>query len=194
MSNKPNITFRPIQPGDAAQVAEIWRAGLSQTYESMSDPMERERVQGFMKEYEERAFAKDGDVGPDGCNLVQRWGGKESFANGCKFMIVAIDDNATRTETVVLGCCGVKRGISEETDIQEKDATEVFSIWRLSVSADARGMGLGRLLMEKAEGWAVEHGGKKMILYTGNPAASSFYQKIGYGLTGAVREFEKILV
>lgn len=45
MSNKPNITFRPIEPGDAAQVAEIWRAGLSETYESTSHPMEKKKVE-----------------------------------------------------------------------------------------------------------------------------------------------------
>lgn len=156
--------------------------------------MEREKVKGFMKEYEERAFAKDGDVGPDGCNLIERWGGDESISSGCKCMIVAISNRDSSGDDTVLGCCGVKRGIDEATDIPDKDATDIFSIWRLSVSEDARGMGLGRLLMEKAEAYAVENGGKKMILYTGNPAASSFYQKIGYALTGAVREFEKILV
>jgi ribosomal protein S18 acetylase RimI-like enzyme len=189
--NNNNITFRSIQPADAPAVARIWRSGLRQTYDSINDPAEQKMVKGFMKEYEQQAFAVEGDVGPNGCNLMGHWGDDGDSNNGCKRMLIAVNNHS---DEAVLGCCGVKRGVSEGIDIEDETATDVFSIWRLSVSEDARGMGLGRLLMNEAEEWAKENGGTKMILYTGNPAASAFYQKIGYALTGAVREFEKHLV
>ena len=37
--------------------------------------------------------------------------------------------------------------------------------------------------MTACEAWAAEHGGKRMVLYTGNPAASMFYVKLGYTKT-----------
>ena len=176
--SSPNVTIRSIEPSDAPEVAKIWREGLSQTYQSICNPLWKLVMFILIKQMEMKAMGKKGDVGPDGCNLVERWGGTEypsEDSSGCKLMIVAIDNN----NKSVVGFCGVKRGTDETKDTEDKDITD-FSIWRLSVSKKARGMGLGKLLMTKTEEWAKENGGKKMILFTGNPAASKFYVKIGY--------------
>merc|ERR1711937_342506 len=79
----------------------------------------------------------------------------------------------------LVGCCGVKRGTDEQKDVEDPEKTDVFSVWRLSVSEDARGEGLGRKLMDHVEEWARLRGGKKMQLFTGNPAASKFYKSWG---------------
>jgi ribosomal protein S18 acetylase RimI-like enzyme len=86
---------------------------------------------------------------------------------------------------VVLGLVGVKRGMDSKefpTDASKEDYS-VFSIWKLSVSDDARGLGLGRRLMTAAEQWVKGRpNAQVMRLYTGNPIAAKFYTsaKIGY--------------
>jgi len=122
--------------------------------------------------------------------------GKESR---CKVMLVAVDKN----QGAILGCCGVKRGTNEKVDLPtvtndaKNDANNsnnvnnnsnnddldpaTFSIWRLSVDGSSRRRGVGKSLMDTAEAWAKQHGGKRMQLVTGNPVASEFYvKKCGY--------------
>mmetsp|Transcript_9969 Transcript_9969/g.23763 ORF Transcript_9969/g.23763 Transcript_9969/m.23763 type:complete len:198 (-) Transcript_9969:60-653(-) len=191
---EPEVTLRSIQPSDGPEVARIWKEGLSQTHQSICNPLWKCIMWLLIKQMEVGAMGKKGDVGPDGCNLLERWGGTEypSSSSGeddtCKLMIVAINKDGA-----IVGCCGVKRGTDEKKDVEDKSETDVFSIWRLSVSEAARGMGLGSLLMIKTEEWAKEHGGKNMHLFTGNPAASKFYQKIGYKKTSSFQH-EKSLV
>ena len=54
------------------------------------------------------------------------------------------------------------------------------SVWRLSVSPNARRHGLGKLLMRQAEEWAASYGAKHMSLITGNIESKQFYRRIGY--------------
>ena len=105
-------------------------------------------------------------------------------------MIVAVDNDAEGG--CVLGFCGVKRGTSETEDVEDTKV-DVWSIWRLSVSEDARGTGLGKGLMSRSEEWARTNGGRKIVLYTGNDAASKFYQKIGYAKTSSFRHEKKLV-
>ena len=54
------------------------------------------------------------------------------------------------------------------------------SVWRLSVDAGARHLGIGRLLMEHAEAHAAAQDCKAVTLITGNPASKAFYARLGY--------------
>ena len=131
-----------------------------------------------MKLVEWQALGSNGDIGPNGGNLYATWGGAEYPSRdrgaSCRLMLVALDGEE------VIGCCGVKRGTDERENVRDATATDVFSVWRLSVSEKVRGGGVGRRLMTACEIWAKEQGGTKMMLYTGNPAASRFYLKLGY--------------
>jgi ribosomal protein S18 acetylase RimI-like enzyme len=52
----------------------------------------------------------------------------------------------------------------------------------LAVSPNAQGMGIGKILMEKAEGWAKEQGYRLLHLevFANNDNARGFYQNIGF--------------
>lgn len=61
------------------------------------------------------------------------------------------------------------------------------SIWRLTVDPNARKLGIGKLLMSKAEGWASEQGCKYMTLVTANPESKLFYRRLGYAVESQER-------
>jgi ribosomal protein S18 acetylase RimI-like enzyme len=186
MSTGSAIYLRAMQPADAPMVASLWRQGLSQSTMSQTNPCCMCLMCVLIKKMELQAISPWGDVGPEGKNLAIKWGGAEypteDASRDCKIMLVAVDKSQN---DLIVGCCGVKRGTDENKDFADAGTTDVFSIWRLSVSEKARGGGLGRRLMKACEEWAREHGGKKMVLYTGNPAASKFYVKIGYTKSSA---------
>ena len=60
----------------------------------------------------------------------------------------------------------------------------VTSVYRLSVSDDARGLGVGRQLMAHVEAWAVGRGATHVTLTTANAVAGQFYMKLGYSRVG----------
>mmetsp|Transcript_23082 Transcript_23082/g.38195 ORF Transcript_23082/g.38195 Transcript_23082/m.38195 type:complete len:194 (+) Transcript_23082:162-743(+) len=178
------VDLRALQPSDGPTVARLWRDGFYQAT-SVMNPLNPMRYVLFLllKKMELEARSPWGDVGPGGQNLAKTWGGAtypSEDLSSCKLMLVAVNT----ASSAVIGCCGVRRGIDEQKDVLDKAETDVFTIWRLAVSKTARGCGLGRKLMQHAEEWAVQRGASKMLLYTGNPAASKFYQKLGYAKTG----------
>ena len=68
-------------------------------------------------------------------------------------------------------------------------------IWGLVVDESARGVGVGRRLVEAAEEWARERGLKSMALRSNQrrTAAQGFYQHLGYTITKTQNAFRKIL-
>lgn len=192
---EPSITLRALRPEDAPAVAELWRRGLQQGIDE-THALFRWAMRILMLLVEWHALGSSGDIGPNGENLYAAWGGAEYPAQdgdaSCRLMLVALDEGAGGDGAVV-GCCGVKRGSEERENVRDSTATDVFSIWRMSVSENARRGGVGRRLMTACEMWAAEHGGRKMVLSTGNPAASRFYLKLGYTNTRFAL-FEKELV
>ena len=84
----------------------------------------------------------------------------------------------------VLGCVGVKflhtldpsAKLAEPPLFTDSEA----SIWRLSVASNARQLGIGRALMDKAEAFAKEGGATHLSLICGNPESVKFYRKIGF--------------
>ena len=68
-------------------------------------------------------------------------------------------------------------------------------IWGLVVSAQARGIGVGRRLVEAAEEWALMRGLDVIVLRSNNlrTEAQGFYEHLGYTVTKTQNAFRKNL-
>ena len=165
----PSIIIRPFAPGDSAAVAAIWVDGLWQTVDSTSGIMLIVMRQA-MARLERSATAPEGDVGPDGANLAAHW----LSHDGRRMLVAAMVDS-----DVVVGCCGVMRGMDEKKSAPA--GCDVCSVWRVSVAENARRRGVATALMNAAEDWARMEGSSRMRLVTGNPIAATFYvEPMGY--------------
>jgi len=119
----------------------------------------------------DEAVTEQGNLGPDGSNLFGIW----SRSDRC-FLVAEFRGR-------VIGCCGVKRGTDSQGTAEE--SCPVCSVWKVSVDASMRRSGVGQLLMEAAEAWALDAGATEMNLCTGNPAARDFYcKRMGYAKLG----------
>ena len=188
------VLIRLIESRDAAQASLCWVTGLKQTSESVPEE-KREEVASFFREYARKECEEGGGIGPDGMALINTWHHDPagSVDRDCRMFVAVREDTDTADSErdtkppthVVLGLVGVKRGMDSREfpiDASQEDYS-VFSIWKMSVSEDARGLGLGRRLMAAAEQWAKGRpNAQVMRLYTGNPIAAKFYtsEKIGY--------------
>jgi ribosomal protein S18 acetylase RimI-like enzyme len=184
------VLIRPIESRDATQSSQIWVQGLKQTSDALPEER-REEVEGLFRDYARKECEEGGGMGPGGMGLIKTWyhDPAGNVDRDCR-MFVAVREDAERDTNppthVVLGLVGVKRGMDSKefpTDASKDDDYGVFSIWRMSVSEDARGLGLGCRLMAAAEQWAKGRlNAQVMRLYTGNPIAAKFYtsEKVGY--------------
>ena len=172
-----NIRVRPMIPNDAPHICQIWCDGLDQTTEACKWNISKYLVSHMMDKLKEHATSAEGDVGPDGSNLVKHWMDKSD-----RLMLVA-ECNGYATSTIsttkqqIVGCCGVKVGTSESDEGPESD---IGSVWRVSVDKAARNKGVGKALMTRAESWIADKSCTKMQLVTGNRIAANFYKSIGY--------------
>lgn len=167
---------------DAPHICRIWCDGLEQTTEACQWRITKYLVSHMMNKLQEHATSNDGDVGPDGSNLVKHWMNKSD-----RLMLVAEctynndGDDGDTSDTIeqkrIVGCCGVKIGTSE-SDLGPE--TDVGSVWRVSVDKSARSRGVGKALMTEAEQWISHKSCTKMQLVTGNRIAANFYKTIGY--------------
>jgi ribosomal protein S18 acetylase RimI-like enzyme len=169
-TEQKGVIIRPMKKEDEATVAELWLEGLSQTSEA-SSVLVRSFVASKMKGYGEYATSQEGDVGPNGCKLMDSWGVKDD-----RIMLVACLEEEPEK---VVGSVGVKKGLAH--DVQEPDSSQA-SIWRMSVSPPVRRRGLGKKLMQAAEEHAKnEYKCTAMGLMTANEIAGKFYsEKCGY--------------
>ena len=64
----------------------------------------------------------------------------------------------------------------------DADKPDAFEIWRIYVSHDSQGKGIGRMLLEFAERQAAASGFREIVIWAfkENGKAVSFYQKSGY--------------
>jgi GNAT superfamily N-acetyltransferase len=189
------VLIRPIESRDAAQASQVWIQGLKQTSDSAPEE-DREKIESFFRESVQKECEEGGGIGPDGTGMIKTWHHDPAgnIDRDCRMFVAVREDT-----DVVLGLVGVKRGMDSKefpTDASKED-NSVFSIWKLSVSDDARGLGLGRRLMTAAEQWAKGRPNAQMMrLYTGNPIAAKFYtsEKVGYeeiAKEGFVGTYEK---
>lgn len=122
-----------------------------------------------MNEMRDVSLSAEGDVGPNGHNLLQTYGGKE---DRCMFVACIGEPQ------VVVGCCAVKKGM-DETELEEE--SQIGSIWRMSVDETYRGNGIATKLVTACEDWSRQVGCNTMGLYTINPVAAAFYvNRMGY--------------
>ena len=172
MSITPQVIIRPLCETDAPSVCEIWCNGLSQTTQHAIPWFLRPIATQKMNEMRDAAIAQDGDVGPNGVNLINMYGSKSD-----RQMFVACENIAS--SEVVLGCCAVKKGMDEHKEEPESD---IASIWRMSVDESYRGKGVATMLMRECEKFAKnELKCTRMGLWTLNPVAANFYTKrMGY--------------
>lgn len=82
---------------------------------------------------------------------------------------------------VVVGTLSVSRGDRFNT----RHTAEIG----ITIAASARGIGVGRALMEAVETWALEFGVTKLTLrvFTGNARAIALYEGMGYEVEGVQR-------
>ncbi|MCR0981762.1 GNAT family N-acetyltransferase [Roseomonas populi] len=75
-----------------------------------------------------------------------------------------------------------------------RDDDEAWEIGRMYVAKAGRGTGLAHRLLDGAERHAVEHGARRMILWTDTrfEAAHRFYEKRGYVRAGSIRILDDI--
>ena len=166
------VIIRPLQESDAPSVCKIWCSGLSQTTDHAIPWFLRPIATQKMNEMRDAAISTDGDVGPDGANLIKMYGNRKD-----RTMFVACEE--VESTDVILGCCAVKKGMDENKEEPESD---IASIWRMSVDESHRGKGVATKLMEECERYAKNDlQCKRMGLWTLNPVASKFYMnRMGY--------------
>ncbi len=80
-----------------------------------------------------------------------------------------------------------------DTRLLESDP--MAEVWGLVVDAEHRGLGIGRLLMEGAERWALAHGYDRVRLRSNvaRKQAHEFYKRIGYDIIKRSYTFQKQL-
>lgn len=82
----------------------------------------------------------------------------------------------------IVGCVGIKayHTLHKERCSGVETVPGEASIWRLSVSPEARRLGVGKALMDCAEAWAAANGACNVTLVCGTPPSQAFYRRIGY--------------
>lgn len=175
------VSIRPLRESDASAAAKIWRDGLSQTtrhavpwiFRSLAAV--RSLADEKMGAMRDEVLSEDGDVGPDGANLVRTYREED----GRRMFVACVPDDGSGGSSsssagyVVVGCCGVKRGMDEYKSEPESNTA---SIWRMSVDESHRGRGVATQLMNASEEYArAELGCAKVTLLTVNPIAINFY-------------------
>ena len=162
---------------DAKAVHDIWINGLEQTVQSkwfLFRPIWRL----FFHIMALNAIKANGDVGPNGQNLLSYWCADSN--NRC---LLVGEQNYSGTEEKkrnIVGCIAVIRGTDTRSNAVVNNKETTFSVWKMSVADEYRRHGIGRILLDTGEDWARNNGCKKMKMVTANPIASKFYQKQGY--------------
>lgn len=166
------MIIRPLRESDAPAVCKIWCDGLRQTTQHAIPWFLRPFAIQKMNEMRDAAIGTDGDVGPNGANLIKMYSEKKD-----RKMFVACETN--ESSEVIIGCCVVKKGMDED---KEQPDSKIASIWRMSVDESQRGKGVATKLMEECENFAKnELQCQRVGLWTLNPVAANFYMnRMGY--------------
>jgi GNAT superfamily N-acetyltransferase len=95
---------------------------------------------------------------------------------------------AQGSENHILGWVYVRGVLLMESDPRAE-------VWGLVVDDEARGQGIGRALMERAEQWAAERGYHMVSLRSNTirHEAHRFYERVGYRIAKTSHVFEKSL-
>jgi GNAT superfamily N-acetyltransferase len=105
-------------------------------------------------------------------------------------------DSLTADHTVYVACvAGEVVGWVDVGVAQHLQSEPRAEIGGLVVASEARGAGIGRLLVERAEGWARQRGLKSVVVRSqiAREAAHRFYLREGYARTKTSAVFTKTL-
>lgn len=155
---KPAIAIREFQREDEAQVLELFRDGI------MSGTKPSDPYYEVVVNYVEHSLGQDlADIA--GHYLTRK---------GSSFF-VATADLGVESGRVVVGSIG----------IESTSDDSVAELRRVSVKAECRRLGIGRLLMGHIEAWARAQGFAKLMLSTAatQVRARKFYHSLGYSQT-----------
>ena len=191
-----SIIVRTIQPSDGPEASMLWQRGLQQTIDAAATEEKRKSFREFFAKCVKKECSEGGAVGINGVGLIEFYC---SNKDACMFVAIQTKDGVgeAKLPSKVAGMIGVKRGMDPakfpvDSEDQRQDYN-TFSIWKMSVSEESRGKGIGKKLMSKAEEWARNQtsstaGGvgaaansKRMRLYTANPIAAEFYTNADVG-------------
>lgn len=88
------------------------------------------------------------------------------------------------------GICGLATVHSHASLNRDEPAVQLTL---LVVSAQVRGSGAGKRLVQAAEAWARDHGAQRLVVSTAvhRAGAHAFYETLGYELTG--RRYARVL-
>ena len=103
-----------------------------------------------------------------------------------------------RSDACLFVACDINSGVVGWTHVQSVCALEAdlrAEIWGLVVADAARGLGVGRLLVEAAEDWAVKRGLEVMGVRSNilRAEAHAFYEHLGYEVVKTQKAFRKNL-
>ena len=192
------INVRPIQPHDGPEASMLWQRGLQQTIDAATTEEKRRSYREFFDNCVKEECSEGGAVGINGAGLIDFY---SSNSDACMFVAIHVQtkpgEDEDRLSSKVVGMVGVKRGMDSakfplDSEEQREDYN-TFSIWKMSVSEESRGRGIGKKLMTRAEEWAKNQpsslvdgvaSNKRMRLYTANPIAAAFYtcEDVGFVL------------
>lgn len=100
-----------------------------------------------------------------------------------RYIEASLDETEGRQVTLIAERDGVPLGFIQVIESKDEISQEVCSrVPLLAVSKEAQGAGVGRRLMEEAEGWSKKHGHRLLQLevFSNNAQARSFYEKSGF--------------
>lgn len=190
------INVRPIGPHDGPEASMLWQRGLQQTIDAATTEEKRRSYREFFDNCVKEECSEGGAVGINGAGLIDFY---SSNRDACMFVAIQTKpgEDEDRLSSKVVGMVGVKRGMDSakfplDSEEQREDYN-TFSIWKMSVSEESRGGGIGKKLMTRAEEWAKNQQSslvdgvastKRMRLYTANPIAAAFYtcEDVGFVL------------
>ena len=100
-----------------------------------------------------------------------------------RYIETCLDETEGRHVTLIAEKDGTPLGFIQVVESKDEISQETCSrVPLLAVSKNAQGAGVGRRLMDEAEGWAKKHGHRLLQLevFSNNAQARAFYEKSGF--------------
>jgi GNAT superfamily N-acetyltransferase len=214
------VTVRPYDAGDHATVLHLWQQGFAELGPHQWRMITASpwaflffAVPGAVAAYASRPLLGAGLVAfgsllytPAGLWVTQRLMWRAILGESRKTMAPShlAEEWATPGRSAfwtaldeggrIVGCVGIKacHTLHKERAGGVKAVPGEASIWRLSVTPEARRLGVGRALMDCAETWAAANGARNVTLVCGTPPSQAFYRRLGYDAEEEARAREVV--
>lgn len=154
-ASKPQIRIREFRPDDVEQIITIFRDG------TLGHVRESDPYHSIVVDYVNHS------LGDDLADISHHYMRKE---DAC-FFVATANFGPEYEHEVIAGCIGI-----------QKQSENVAELRRVSVQADFRRFGIGRLLMNHVTEWAQQHKFAQLVLSTAaiQLSALKFYESLGY--------------